>query len=324
MKKMVNMIIKNRIYIAGSTGMVGSSLYKELSKVVQYKVLKTNRKQLDLSNFNELSKYLIKNNIDTIINCAGLVGGIMYNRDAKSEFLYENTIINLNLIRLSDTLQMKKFINLGSSCIYPKNILSKIKEEDLLSDYLEDTNEGYALAKILALKYSHFLNSKNKNKYITMMPCNLYGENDTYDSIKSHVIPALILKMHNAKQKNLKKIELWGSGNVRREFLHIEDLVKGIKLLLVKKLDNSQLPNSSINIGTGTDVTIKELSLIIKDVVGYRGEINFNKKYPDGVKKKLLNSSRMKELGWSPKIKLKTGITRTYKEYMNTLNANTN
>ena len=221
-------------------------------------------------------------------------------------------MIGLNIINASYKYKVKKLINLGSACIYPRNSKQPINENSLLSSPLEKTNEGYALAKILSLKYCQYLNKKERRYFISLMPANLYGEGDNFDLKSSHVLPALIKKFVLAKKKNIKKVEIWGSGNVKREFLHVSDLSNAIYLLIIKKIKYDY-----INIGGGEHFSIKKIAYLIKKVTNYNGKIFFNKKYPEGVKKRLLNSKNIKNLGWKPKIKLKDGLKSYFKYYQN-------
>ena len=283
--------------------MVGSAVYKLLQKSKKYKILICEKKKLNLLDYKKLDKWFFKNKPDIVINCAGKVGGILDNSLYQSDYLYENAIIGLNLVNLSVKYKVKKLINLGSACIYPKTNKQPIKEDYLLSSNLEKTNEGYALAKILVLKYCQYLKEKNKYNFISLQPANLYGDGDNFDLKSSHVIPALVKKFVLAKRKNFKQVEIWGSGKVKREFLNVDDLASAIKFCINKNIHYPYL-----NIGSGEHISIKNLAELIKKIVGYNGKLFFNKKYPDGVKLRKLDSKKIKRLGWSPKILLKKGL----------------
>jgi len=300
--------LKDKILIAGQEGMVGSSIFHLLKKK-KLNLIICKRKSLDFTNQISVEKWFANNRPDIVINAAGKVGGILDNKNYQSDYLYINSMIGLNIINSCLKFDVKKIINLGSACIYPKLTKQPIDETYLLNSKLEETNEGYALAKILTLKYCQYLKRKFKKEFISVMPANLYGRGDNFDLNSSHVLPALIKKFVIAKKKNLKSVEVWGSGNVRREFLNVEDLSNAIYFLLKKKIDFDY-----INVGSGEHYSIKKISNIIKEIVGYDGKIIFNKSYPDGVKKRKLNSSKIIKLGWRPKIKLVQGL-KNYSEY---------
>ena len=298
----------DKILIAGQEGMVGSSIFRLLKKK-KLNLIICKRKDLDFTNQISVEKWFAKNRPNIVINAAGKVGGILDNKNYQSDYIYINSMIGLNIVNSSLKVDVKKIINLGSACIYPKLTKQPINEKYLLNSKLEETNEGYALAKILTLKYCQYLKRKFKKEFISVMPANLYGRGDNFDLNSSHVLPALIKKFVIAKKKNLKSVEVWGSGNVRREFLNVEDLSNAIYFLLKKKIDFDY-----INVGSGEHYSIKKISNIIKEIVGYDGKIIFNKSYPDGVKKRKLNSSKIMKLGWRPKIKLVQGL-KNYSEY---------
>ncbi len=302
--------MKKKILIAGQEGMVGSSVYNSLKKIRSYKIIDCPRKKLDFTNLKSVEKWFKKNRPHIVINCAGRVGGILDNSKYQDEYLYVNTTIGLNLINMSLKYNVKKLINLGSACIYPKKTVQPIKEEYLLSSYLEPTNEGYALAKISILKYCEYLKKKYKKDFISLQPANLYGEGDNFNLKSSHVIPALVKKFHIAKKKQKQKVEIWGSGKVKREFLNVEDLADAIKFCLTKKIKHPY-----INVGSGEHISIRELALLIKKVTKFEGGIYFNKKYPDGVKLRKLDNKKISELGWKSKINLKKGLVKYYKYF---------
>ena len=287
--------------------MVGRSVYNLLKKK-GLKIIDCKRKDLDFTNQLSVDKWFKKNRPDVVINAAGRVGGILDNKNFQGEYLYINSMIGLNMINASLRFKVKKFINLGSACIYPKKNKQPIKENSLLSSKLEETNEGYALAKIISLKYLEYLRKKNKKEFISLMPANLYGEGDNFDLKSSHVLPALVKKFTIAKIKKLPLVEVWGSGNVKREFLNVEDLSSAIYFVLKRNINYNFL-----NIGGGEHFSIKQVALILQKIVGFKGKIVFNRKYPDGVKERKLDSNIIKKLGWKPKISLMNGL----KQYCN-------
>jgi len=302
--------LKDKILIAGQEGMVGGSIFR-LFKKKKLNVISCKRKDLDFTDKKSVEKWFIKNKPNIIINAAGKVGGILDNKNYQSDYIYINSMIGLNIINSSLKFKVKKIINLGSACIYPKFTKQPINETYLLNSKLEETNEGYALAKILTLKYCQYLKRKFKKEFISVMPANLYGRGDNFDLNSSHVLPALVKKFVIAKKKKIKNVEVWGSGDVKREFLNVEDLSNAIYFLLKRKIDYDY-----INVGSGEHYSIKKISKIIKKIVGYEGKILFNKSYPDGVKKRKLNSSKIMKLGWRSKIKLDKGLKEYAKYYI--------
>ncbi len=302
--------------IAGQEGMVGRSLYNFLKKK-KFNILDCKRKDLDFTKQTLVEKWFKKNRPDIVINAAGKVGGILDNKSYQPEYIYINSMIGLNITNACVKFNVSKLINLGSACIYPKQTQQPIKEKSLLSSALEKTNEGYALAKILTLKYSQHLKIKNKKQFISLMPANLYGEGDNFDLKSSHVLPALVKKFILAKKKNYPKVEVWGSGSVKREFLNVNDLTSAIYFILKKKIKYD-----FINIGGGEHYSIKKIAIMIKKIVGYNGNIVFNKNYPDGVKRRQLDSRIIRNLGWRPKIKLKDGLIDYCNYYLNKVHPN--
>jgi GDP-L-fucose synthase len=299
-----------KIYIAGQEGMVGQAIYK-LLKEKKYKIIECKRKQLDLVNQKKVKIWFKKNKPTVVINAAGKVGGILDNSLYPNEYLYINTMIGLNLVKSSLDYNVKQFINLGSACIYPKVTKQPINEQFLLSSKLEESNEGYAIAKIAVLKYCEYLQKKLKKNFFSLQPANLYGEGDNFDLKSSHVIPALIRKFYEAKINNKKSVEVWGSGLIKREFLNVKDLAEAVLFLINKKI-----PYGHINVGGSEHITIKKLSFLIKEIVQFKGKIIFNKKYPDGVKERRLNVKLINKLGWKYKIKLKEGLKNYYKYFV--------
>ena len=318
---------KIKIYIAGHNGMVGRSIHNYLKKMDIGKIIVVNKKKLNLENYNKVNKFLKKNNPDVIINCAGKVGGILANNNYPIEFLNENIAIQTNLIKSSYMNNIKHFINLGSSCIYPKKSKQPIKENFLLTGSLEKTNEAYALAKVVGLNMCEFYNSQYNKSYLTLMPCNLYGPNDNFDKEKSHFLPALINKITQNKKVNNKSIEIWGTGKPKREVMHVDDLASAIGFILIKKIkkDKKLLKlikrSSVINVGSGVEYTISNFAKIISKLINNNNRLSFNKKYPDGTMRKILDSSLIRSLGWKPKIEIKEGLKETInwykKKYLN-------
>ena len=308
--------MNDKVLIAGQEGMVGSSIHRLLKKR-KFNIIECKRKDLDFTNQLAVDKWFKKNKPNVVINAAGKVGGILDNKNYQSDYIFVNSMIGLNITSCSIKYKVKKLINLGSACIYPKKTKQPIKESALLSSYLEETNEGYALAKIISLKYSQHLKKKYKKEFISLMPANLYGRGDNFDLKSSHVLPALVKKFTLAKIKNTPHVEVWGSGKVKREFLNVEDLSLAIHFLIRKKIKND-----FINVGGGEHFSIRMIAEMIKKTINYKGKIIFNKKYPDGVKKRQLDSKIIKSLGWKPKISLKKGLKNYCDYYLNEIYPN--
>ena len=298
-----------KIFIAGQEGMVGTALYKKLSKK-KLNLIHCPRKYLDLTSQAEVINFFNKKKPDVVVNAAGKVGGIYDNSKYKSEYLYTNAMIGLNLLESSRLSNVKQFINLGSACIYPKFTKQPIKEKYLLSSYLEETNEGYALAKIITLKFCEYINTQKKRRFISLQPANLYGPGDNFNLSSSHVLPALIRKFYEAKKKKLKKVEVWGSGNISREFLHVDDLARAIYFVMKNKINET-----FVNVAGPDSISIKNLALKLKTISKFEGKLFFNQKYPDGVKKRKLCGSKLRRYGWKPKISLKDGLVEFYKYF---------
>ena len=303
--------------------MVGRSIHKYLLKKKLGNIITADRKKLNLENLSKVNKFIKKKKLHVIINCAGKVGGILANNSYPTEFLNENILIQSNLIRSAYLNNINHFINLGSSCIYPKKSKQPIKEKYLLTGSLEKTNEAYALAKIVGLKMCEFYNTQYKKSYLTLMPCNLYGPNDNFNLKNSHFIPALIKKIIKNKNKENELIEIWGTGKPKREVMHVDDLSSAIYFILKKKLQNDKKllnhikKSSVINIGSGQEFTIKNFAKIISKILDNKNNLKFNKKYPDGTMRKILDNSIIKKLGWYPKINLNKGLTQTINWYRN-------
>ncbi|HIC41395.1 MAG TPA: GDP-L-fucose synthase [Piscirickettsiaceae bacterium] len=306
----------DKIYIAGHNGMVGSAIVKKLREKGFINIVTQSSSELDLTNQQEVHNFLQNEKPDYVVIAAAKVGGIYANDSYPAEFIYQNLMIEANLIHGSYLAGVNNLLFLGSSCIYPKESLQPIKEEYLLSGHLESTNEPYAVAKIAGIKLCESYNRQYGTDYRSIMPTNLYGPNDNFHPKNSHVIPALIRKFHEAKVKNKPFVEVWGSGKPMREFLHVDDMADAsIHIMDIDKktLESEVDPMlSHINIGTGTDITIKDVAQIVKEVVGFCGEIVFNTKMPDGTKRKLLDISKLERLGWKPAIPLIDGLKETY------------
>ena len=302
----------DKILIAGQEGMVGSAIYN-LLKRKKYKIIECRRKYLDFTNYSKVSLFLKKKKPNILINAAGKVGGILDNATYPIDYLNKNILIGLNIINLSYKYKIKKVINLGSACIYPKITKLPIKEEYLLSSYLEKTNEAYALAKIITLKLCEYYKKIKKKNFISIQPCNLYGENDNYDLKSSHVIPALIKKFYEAKINKKSKVIIWGSGKSKREFMHVNDLANAIFFLLKKNTNETFL-----NIGTNQEITIKNLANKIKKITGFKGKILFDKNLPDGQMRRVLDSTKLKKMGWKNKISLNEGLTKVCNNFAKT------
>ena len=298
---------KAKIYIAGHHGMVGSSCWKLFQQKGYKNLIGKNSKELDLKVYHDVYNYISKNKPTHIILAAARVGGILANSKNPYSFILENLLIQNNIIRTSYELGIKNLIFLGSSCIYPKESRLPIKEEYLLSGKLEETNEQYAIAKIAGIKLVEAIRKESNLNYFSLMPCNLYGPNDNFDYETSHVIPALIRKFHDAKTNNLDTIKLWGTGKPYREFLHVDDIANAILFCMENKMNES-----IYNVGSGDEISIYELSKLIKRIVGFKGNIEWDDLKPDGTHRKVLDSSRIKYLGWSQKIALEEGIKSTY------------
>jgi GDP-L-fucose synthase len=301
------MLNKNSsIFIAGHNGMVGSAILRVLKKNKFRNILTVEKKKLNFLNQEKTFKFLNKKKPEYVVVCAAVVGGIDYNRKFKSKFLYENLQIQNNLIHGAYKAGTKNLIFLGSSCMYPKNTKIPIKEDQLLSGILEETNDAYVLAKISGLKLCEYY-SKNFNvNYKTLMPCNIYGPGDNYDLKKSHFYPALIKKIYLARKNKKQIIEIWGTGSPKREILYVDDLANAILFFM-----NIKMKDYYINIGSGKEFSITWYAKFIMKILNSKFKINFNKSMPDGVKSKLINSSKARKYGWKPKVNLKQGLLNT-------------
>ena len=305
------MELNARIFVAGHRGMVGSAIVRKLTELGYTKIITKSRKELDLINQFQVNQFFHFERPEYVFLSAAKVGGIKANNDFRADFIYENITIQSNIIKASHDNGVKKLLFLGSSCIYPKMSPQPIKEEYLLTGLLEPTNDAYAIAKISGIKMCQSFNQQYGTNFISIMPTNLYGQNDNYDLNNSHVLPAMIRKFHEAKLEGKDKVEIWGTGTPMREFLYVDDLADACCHLMLN-YNSSEV----VNIGTGIDITIKDLALTIKEVVGFRGDIYFKTDMPDGTPRKLLDVSKLKELGWKYKIALREGIEKTYKDYV--------
>ena len=303
------------IYIAGHRGMVGSAIWRQLSEKGYANLLGMTSKELDLRNQSEVLDFFEKNKPSAVIDAAAKVGGILANNSYPYQFLMENMQIQNNLIDASLKMNIGKFIFLGSSCIYPKLAPQPLKEEYLLTDSLEPTNEWYAIAKITGIKAIESIRKQFGKDYVSLMPTNLYGTHDNFDLNTSHVLPAMIRKFHEAKENDNAPVTLWGSGTPMREFLFVDDMAASVVFALENKL-----PEHLYNVGTGKDLTIKDLAELIQKITGHSGEIVWDSEKPDGTPRKLMDVSKMHELGWKHKIGLEEGITKTYQWFLENLN----
>ena len=293
---------KDKIFITGHNGMVGSSCVRLFNKSGYYNIITRTSTELDLRNQSDVYDFINKEKPDIIINCAAKVGGILANNDFPYEFIMNNLQIQNNLINSAYKYKVREFIFLGSSCVYPKFAPQPIKEDALLSSQLEETNQWYAIAKIAGIKSIEALNKQYGTNYTCLMPTNLYGPNDNFDLNSSHVIPALIRKFIDAKNKNNKAV-LWGDGTALREFLHVDDLASAIFFILKNKHEKALY-----NVGSGIEMTIRELALIISTETGYNNEILWDKSKPNGTPRKIMDSTNLNQLGWLPKIDFNDGI----------------
>lgn len=311
--------LKNKkIYLAGHKGMVGSAILREMQKQNYNNLVLRDLNELDLRNQSDVNKFFESEKPEIVIIAAAKVGGILANNTYRAEFIYDNLIIEANLIHASYLNKVEKLIFLGSSCIYPKLAPQPLKEEYLLSGYLEYTNEPYAIAKIAGIKLCESYYKQYGCNFFSVMPTNMYGPNDNFDLNTSHVLPALIRKFHDAKKSNMPTVSLWGTGKPMREFMYVEDLSDAMIFMLenINAGDLYENGISHLNIGTGSDLTIAELANIISDVVGYHGSIEYDTSKPDGTPRKLMDVSRINSLGWKYRTELKDGIVKTYKWYL--------
>ena len=302
---------EKKVLLFGSNGLVGSSVKELFEKDKNVELIAATRDDADLFNYDSTKNIIEDNKPNIIINSAAKVGGIYANNKYRTTFLLDNLKININILEACINFPNIKIINLGSSCIYPLDATTPIKESSLLDGKLEETNSPYAIAKIAGIELGRSLHSQFGHEVINLMPTNLYGPRDNFSDLNSHVIPGLIQRIHNAKIEKNKNVEIWGSGKPLREFLYVNDLADAIKFII-----NNNVRDELINIGSGEEITIKDLANLICEVIGYNGSLLFDSSMPDGNPRKLLDSSKINSLGWKAKTKLKDGLEKTYKWYV--------
>ena len=312
------MELNSKIYIAGHKGMVGSAILRNLQEKGYKNFLLKTSSELDLKKTQQVDEFFETEKPDYVFLAAAKVGGIQANNSYRADFLYDNLMIQNNIIHASFVTKVKKLLFLGSSCIYPKLAPQPLKEDYLLSGYLEDTNEPYAIAKIAGIKLCESYFRQHGCNFFSVMPTNLYGKNDNYDLNNSHVLPALIRKFHYSKENNLPFVEIWGTGSPLREFLNADDLSDACVYLM-----RNYNGHKHVNIGTGTDISIKDLALLIQKTTGYTGELKYDLSKPDGTPRKLLDVNLLNNLGWKHKISLEEGIRLVYEDYIKNKNVKT-
>ncbi len=300
-----------KIYVAGHRGMVGSAILRALKKQGYQNVITRTHKELDLCRQQEVEEFFSEEKPEYVFLAAAKVGGIVANQEALADFMYENSVLEMNVIHEAWKNSCKKLLFLGSSCIYPKMAPQPMKENCLLTSQLEPTNEAYALAKISGLKYCEYLNRQYGTDYISAMPTNLYGPNDNYHPTHSHVLPALIRRFHEAKERGMPEVTCWGTGSPLREFLYVDDLADACIFLM-----NHYSGNETVNVGTGRELTIRELTKLVAEVVGYQGKILWDESKPDGTPRKLLDVSKLEKLGWKYSTELEDGIQLAYEDFL--------
>lgn len=312
--------LDQKIYVAGHQGMVGSAILSNLEKKGYFNIVSLTHKELDLTNQVAVNQFFEEEKPDQVYLTAAKVGGIHANHTYPAEFIYMNLMIEANVIQAAYTSGVKKLLFLGSSCIYPKLANQPMTEEALLSGYLEATNEPYAIAKIAGVKLCESYNRQYGLDYRSVMPTNLYGPGDNYHPENSHVIPALIRRFHEAKASKTSSVSIWGSGKARREFLYVDDMAEASVFVMTldpkKYQSETEVMRSYLNVGFGIDITIHELAMTIKKVIGFEGDIQFDSKRPDGTPQKLLDSSRINDLGWQPKTDLESGLNKAYQDFL--------
>ena len=315
------MNLNDKIYIAGHRGLVGSAIVRQLESRGFANLLMRTHKELDLTNQAQVQVFFQQEKPDYVILAAAKVGGIHANNTYPADFIYQNMMIEANVINSAYESKVKRLLFLGSTCIYPKEIKQPMREDEILTDVLEPTNEPYALAKIAGIKLCESYNRQHGTDFRSVMPTNLYGINDNFHPENSHVIPALMRRFHEAKVNNDAEVVVWGTGNAMREFLYVDDMAEAS--LFVLELDektyqtNTKPMLSHINVGTGKDVTIREMAETMKQVVGFEGELTFDSTKPDGAPRKLIDVSRLSNMGWSYNVNLSEGLKRTYNWYLN-------
>lgn len=308
------MELNSRIYVAGHNGMVGSAIVRKLKNDGYNNIITKSHKDLDLINQNEVKSFFDEYKPEYVFLAAAKVGGIIANDSYSADFIYNNLSIQTNVIHNSYLNNVKKLLFLASSCIYPRECPQPIKEEYFMTGQLEKTNDAYAIAKIAGIKMCQSYNKQYSTNYISLMPTNLYGKNDSYHPENSHVFPALIRKFHEAKTKNEKEVVIWGTGSPYREFLNVDDCADACVFLM-----NNYNSNEIVNVGSGKDLSIKELAELMKKIIGFRGEVVFDTTKPDGTPKKLLDVSKIQSLGWKYSTELEDGIKMTYQNFLENL-----
>ena len=306
------MDLNAKIYVAGHRGMVGSAIVRNLKSKGYTNIITRTHKELDLLNQADVNKFFEDEKPEYVFLAAAKVGGIVANSEHLADFMYENMVLEMNVIHAAWENGVKKLEFLGSSCIYPKFAPQPMPESCLLTSSLEPTNEAYALAKISGLKYCEYLNRQYGTDFISCMPTNLYGPNDNYHPLHSHVLPALIRRFHEAKEKNLPEVTCWGDGSPYREFLYVDDMADACVFLM-----NNYSGNETVNLGTGEELTIKELTELVAKVIGYNGKINWDTTRPNGTPRKLLDVTKLHNLGWTHKVELEEGIKLAYDDFLN-------
>ncbi len=300
-----------KIYVAGHRGMVGSAILRALKKQGYQNIITRTHKELDLCRQQEVEDFFSEEKPEYVFLAAAKVGGIVANQEGLADFMYENSVLEMNVIHEAWKNSCRKLLFLGSSCIYPRMAPQPMKENCLLTSELEQTNEAYALAKISGLKYCEYLNRQYGTDYISAMPTNLYGPNDNYHPTHSHVLPALIRRFHEAKERGLPEVTCWGTGSPLREFLYVDDLADACIFLM-----NHYSGNETVNVGTGRELTIRELTKLVAEVVGYQGKILWDESKPDGTPRKLLDVSKLEKLGWKYSTELEDGIQLAYEDFL--------
>jgi GDP-L-fucose synthase len=304
------MKLSDKIYVAGHNGLVGGAIFRLLQKKGYTNLIARSSAELDLRNQQAVNRFFELEQPAYVFMAAAKVGGILANQNYPADFIYDNLNIQSNIIHASYKWGVEKLLFLGSSCIYPKNAPQPIEEDYLMTGFLEPTNDAYAIAKIAGIKMCQSYHKQYGCRFISAMPTNLYGEGDHYDLAKSHVLPALIRKFHEAKERNDASVTVWGTGKPRREFLHVDDAAMACYFLM-QRYESPEI----INVGSGIDYTIKEIAMVIKKITGYEGGIVFDDSKPDGTPRKLLNVDKINQLGWKPQIELEAGLAETYADF---------
>jgi len=312
----------SKVYVAGHRGLAGSAIMRRLGREGSARIVTRTHAELDLTNQPAVHRFFAEERPEYVFLAAAKVGGILANNSRPAEFIYDNLAIQTNVIRAAHDSGVKRLLLLGSSCIYPRDCLQPIREEYMLTGPLEPTNRPYAVAKIAGIEMCWAFNRQYGTRYIAAMPTNLYGPNDNYDLAGSHVLPALLRKMHEAKVREAAEVSVWGTGSVRREFLHADDMADACVFLMnlrddvYESIACSETQAPLINVGCGEDLTVRELAEMIRDVVGFKGRMAFDTSKPDGTPRKLLDVSRLKELGWQAAIPLRNSLADVYREYL--------